>query len=962
MKKFMKNFIKKIKLTVFIICFNLLLLFFAVESFGQTASWNYNTQTGTLGTTYSWIDCSGGNEITSFSSGTADDGRYEVNWPFSFSVYDDSYTAANQISICTNGYIRLDGLSNTSYSAASSYNLTSTATSLGQIICLAIQDGNIGDAQSHIYFETTGTAPNRIFTIEYQDLELDYNDSKYADIQVSFYETSNKIVIKFGADNLTVASADQGIHSGVATYFNKWQDADNGTNDTWIEYSPVSGENIIIAGIGSEPATISSLIDTQGEAVLNFDFTITDDGLVPANDSDPTKFTELIINQGTGNDIADWTQAIAGAELSDGTTTLNPTINAGNLTFSGIASSSNGDFGYIDDNGNKTYTLKIWLESSLGGTLPEDIDGKNFVFEVTNAGFILESGSSMFANGENENSGTTNNEVVVTTTELQFKTGAPPTAISTSSDFPVTVSATDANGNIDVDNSSSVTVSLNTGVGSLSSVTGLTQTLSSGTYTWSNTQYDTQETFKIQATASGFSTEVSWNINCVSEFTIGDAESTSSSKPFDNYRTGSKTQLIYLAEELGAQKTLTHIGFDFSQYTPEPYDDFTDIKITIKHIANTTDEFASTTWQDMSGGTIVFNQANFEMPDDTDTPGWYYFSLGTNFDFNGTDNIIIELEWSENVDDCSSGDQYKTYETWITGLKQCIYETSWADPSTFGTTAYYITNWRTDVGFRYFIPEGETTITAGSGTESTIISSLWDTQPEAVLNFDFTVTDDGTVPATDSDPTKITQIIINESGTDDFSDWSEAIADAQLSDGTTTISVTTINSDNLVFGGFNYGSSGDFGYIDDNGNKTYELKIWLKSSLGGTLPADIDGKNFVFQVTESSFVLDATSSLFKSGQSLNSGTNNNEVTVVATCLDFSTQPSGYVDLNTNLSQPPVITAIDANNNTDLDFTEQITLSSAGGLSLSGNVLNAVAGVIEFSNLQLCLRSLGNKYY
>ena len=30
-----------------------------------SASWNYDTQTGTLGTTYSWIDCSSGTSIVS---------------------------------------------------------------------------------------------------------------------------------------------------------------------------------------------------------------------------------------------------------------------------------------------------------------------------------------------------------------------------------------------------------------------------------------------------------------------------------------------------------------------------------------------------------------------------------------------------------------------------------------------------------------------------------------------------------------------------------------------------------------------------------------------------------------------------------------------------------------------------------------------------------------------------------
>ncbi|MCD4793589.1 MAG: choice-of-anchor J domain-containing protein [Bacteroidales bacterium] len=204
----------------------------------QSASWNYVTQTGNLGTTYSWIDCSGGSEITTFSAGNADDGRQEINWPFNFSCYDDSYTTASQLSIGTNGFIRLDGNASINSGDATSFTLSSTSTGLGQVIALGTYDCNFGDANSHIYYLTQGSSPNRIFTIEFQDVEISYSHNNYADLQVSFYETTNKVVIKFGTDDVTQAGADIGIHSGVNTYYNDWQDVDNGTNNSWIEYTP----------------------------------------------------------------------------------------------------------------------------------------------------------------------------------------------------------------------------------------------------------------------------------------------------------------------------------------------------------------------------------------------------------------------------------------------------------------------------------------------------------------------------------------------------------------------------------------------------------------------------------------------------------------------------------------------------------------------------------------------------
>ena len=221
----------------------------------------------------------------------------------------------------------------------------------------------------------------------------------------------------------------------------------------------LTGENTISAGSTAEPATINSTWDTEGEAVINFDFTVKDDGAVPATDALNTLINEIVISQAAGNDIATWSDAIQGASLSDGTTTIYGTINATNITFSGITFNS-GDLGYIADNASKTYTLKVWLKSSLGGTLPTTIDKQNLVFEVTNSSFSLDAASSGFAIGENENSGNTNNEVIVTATQLVFV--GQPSSTATSgvalAQQPI-VHATDENGNVDLDVNSTVTLS-----------------------------------------------------------------------------------------------------------------------------------------------------------------------------------------------------------------------------------------------------------------------------------------------------------------------------------------------------------------------------------------------------------------------------------------------------------------------------------------------------------------------
>lgn len=237
----------------------------------QTASSNFILESsGTINTggVSDWIDASGGTEII-----LGDDAESSFAWPFDFDFYDDSYTTANNISVVSNGFIRLDGTGNDDYTVSSAYNLSSSATSLGQIVALGINDCNFGDAGSHVYYTTTGSAPNRVLTIEFVDIEIDYNDNLYADLEVSFYETTNHVVIRFGADNVTRTSADIGIHSGVSGFFTDFGDVDSATNNTYAEYAPPVGVSIINDYAVNNTAVSTPMLFTelQDTGVLNLD-------------------------------------------------------------------------------------------------------------------------------------------------------------------------------------------------------------------------------------------------------------------------------------------------------------------------------------------------------------------------------------------------------------------------------------------------------------------------------------------------------------------------------------------------------------------------------------------------------------------------------------------------------------------------------------------------------------------
>lgn len=195
----------------------------------------------------------------------------------------------------------------------------------------------------------------------------------------------------------------------------------------------------------------------------------------------------------------------------------------------------------------------------------------------------------------------------------------------------------------------------------------------------------------------------------------------------------------------------------------------------------------------------------------------------------------------------------------------------------------------------------------------------------------------------------------------DITNWTEAFAGAILSDGTNTQSVNvSINTSNILFSSIPYGV-GELGYISDNSGKTYTLSIWFKTSLGGILPATIDGLNFVFEVNNSSFQFETGSSYLAAGQTQNSGNTNNEVTVTATQLTFTGQPANTASSGVALSVQPIVNATDENKNTDTDINTLITLSNTGSLTINNNSMNFVSGIADFGIPNNFMFTSGGEY-
>lgn len=315
--------------------------------------------------------------------------------------------------------------------------------------------------------------------------------------------TANRTTITHTITGLSIANN--------ASFTMRWVDASGsssagmGIDDFSIVLNPVTSSSTVTAGAGSEPATISSLTTAltgstapQQNAVVNFDFTVTDDS--SGNDTLPTLISQIVIAEGTGDDVANWTQAIAGAQLSDGTNTANGTLASGTITFASINTATLGNVG---DGGTKTYSLRIWLNTTLGGTLPATIDGMNLAFKIDRSNFTTASSatSTQFQSGTGTavESGSTNNAVTVVATALNFVTQPSNVVQSATMSPSVTISANDANGNRDLGYVTNVSL---TSTGTMTG-TPLSATPTSGLATFSSIVHSVTQTSRTLAGTSG---------------------------------------------------------------------------------------------------------------------------------------------------------------------------------------------------------------------------------------------------------------------------------------------------------------------------------------------------------------------------------------------------------------------------------------------------------------------------
>lgn len=147
--------------------------------------------------TYSTI--TGGAGTVTLATGGIDDNVYgTIPIGFTFNFDCSSYT---QIGLCANGWISMSGTTPTN-----SYTPLSGTTR--NVIAVMAAD-LLGNTTGRIEYQTSGTAPNRVFTVQWSNWAF-YNvgvvDGSVLNFQIKLFETSNNIQLIYGSNSQSATS------------------------------------------------------------------------------------------------------------------------------------------------------------------------------------------------------------------------------------------------------------------------------------------------------------------------------------------------------------------------------------------------------------------------------------------------------------------------------------------------------------------------------------------------------------------------------------------------------------------------------------------------------------------------------------------------------------------------------------------------------------------------------------
>ncbi|MFN8310355.1 MAG: gliding motility-associated C-terminal domain-containing protein [Chitinophagales bacterium] len=203
------------------------------------------------------------NPIATTSGGcTFNDDYYSnpITFPFPFQYF---CSTVNTFQASLNGYLTLNGAP-----VCASYGNTTmpAAAAPNNVVALGWQDMNVQNATSSIDYFVSGTAPNRILVVRYNNMRHYNSTTQKLDGQVLFYEGTNVIEMHVNTDGYNGGAHSQGIENA------------NGT----VAYN-LSGRNNQTYSISS-PDGVRFTPNSIGISISNYLWTTTTGGsFTPAN-------------------------------------------------------------------------------------------------------------------------------------------------------------------------------------------------------------------------------------------------------------------------------------------------------------------------------------------------------------------------------------------------------------------------------------------------------------------------------------------------------------------------------------------------------------------------------------------------------------------------------------------------------------------------------------------------------
>lgn len=123
-----------------------------------------------------------------------EDDVFHMNIPLGF-TFDYNGNVTNKIGICTNGYVVMDSLNHSAL-------WSPTAGTINQINVFMADLKNV-NANGSIQYQTTGSAPNRVCTIQWKNYGVSGNPNAVLNGQIRLFEGSNCIQLCYGTNLLS---------------------------------------------------------------------------------------------------------------------------------------------------------------------------------------------------------------------------------------------------------------------------------------------------------------------------------------------------------------------------------------------------------------------------------------------------------------------------------------------------------------------------------------------------------------------------------------------------------------------------------------------------------------------------------------------------------------------------------------------------------------------------------------